>query len=161
MVGLCNCSTLHVRRALHVLGNALVSVQNEFNLYKMQALKPCPSESGRKVAKSNKAGIIKLCTQHKLIFLPFGVLGGLGSRNGKRSLALDFPKLHRLAVSKAATVQVLVLAWMRARWPTTIVPLVGTRTIGHTPDPGAVDKLAAALSSAELQLIDEQKPLKR
>jgi hypothetical protein len=133
-IGLCNCSTAHVRRAISVLGDAMVSVQNSFGVYDKHALKPCPSLSGKRVAKSNKAGtvhvfrhnfaledaigshacsleanmratngiplgsrcsyhchhalcpitegILDLCQDRQLVFLPFGVLGGLKSRNG-------------------------------------------------------------------------------
>ena len=45
--------------------------------------------------------------------------------------------------------------------PKTVVPLVGTRTLAHAPAPMAVDKLAATLTRSELQMIAEQKPLKK
>lgn len=137
--------------------NALVSVQNEFGLYDRRAEKPCPSASGRPVPKSNKAGLLQLCKDKGLVFLPYGALGGLKSRRKVRDLAADFPELAVLAQRKGVSAHALALAWMRAKWPHCVIPLVGTRCTANVPNPSEVDGHAQRLTAAEVNAIGRLK----
>ena len=63
-----------------------------------------------------------------------------------------------MAVAKGVSAHLLMLAYLRARWPMTVLPLVGTRTLAHVPVPAVVEQAAAALSIAELAEIDDMAP---
>jgi diketogulonate reductase-like aldo/keto reductase len=53
-VGLCNCSTTHVKVARTILGPRLVAVSNSFSLLDRGAERRCKSYAGQTVCKSNK-----------------------------------------------------------------------------------------------------------
>lgn len=128
-VGLCNCSTAHIDIARSIL--PIVAVQNSFSLYDQAAAR----KRFRKgpVAKSNKNEILEYCKTHGLFFCPHGALGGTQSRDGRRNLAEDYPKVKELAIRKRVSPQVLVLAWMRHKYPH-ILHIFGTRTVEHLRD---------------------------
>ena len=149
VVGLCNTSVQHVEVARGILGGQLVSVQNEFNLYCLQAWKGKVSE-----AKTNRGGLLPYCQQHGIAFMPYGALGGHKARSGVRDLVRDFPDLVKLASGKGVSPYAVVLAWMRQTWPC-VLHIVGARS---------VDRLAVSdeaqgmeLSTGELDIISKLK----
>eukprot|EP00941_MAST-03F_sp_MAST-3F-sp1_P005984 g5984.t1 len=155
-IGLCNCSAEHVRVAHSILKEKLVSVQNEFSLYNRTAEKP--AKKGR-CAKSNKMNMIKLCEEMKIAFLPYATFGGLKHRQEKRSLSSDFPELEELAKRKGLNVYEVVSAWNCKKYPDTVVPLVGARSIDHLPHVGKT--AGAILSNEDILFIDGLKASKK
>ena len=105
------------------------------------------------MAKSNKWGVAGLChaTKGALVFLAFAPLGGVGVRQGKRSLsglASAWAALQAVGdVHGGVSPHVVALAWLRAKFPGTCIPLVGMRSARHLGD------LALA---GELQLTAEE-----
>jgi aryl-alcohol dehydrogenase-like predicted oxidoreductase len=63
-------------------GPVLVSIQNEYSPWKRQM-------------ESN--GVLRYCEANGLVFMPHGALGGTGAREGRKSLAEDFPGLQLIA----------------------------------------------------------------
>ena len=103
----------------------------------------------------HQAGLLDLCQDRGLAFLPFGVFGGLGSRKGDRNLGNDFPALLEIALRKGATPHTVLLAWIRRRWPTCAIPLIGSRRPANLPAPAVVEQLALSMTRSELNAIDE------
>ena len=73
-------------------------------------------------------------------------------QGGGRSLAADFPGLAACAARLGHSPHVLLLAWMRHRWPGTLIPLVGCRAAARLPCPGAVE--AVRLTGADLEELE-------
>ena len=157
-LGLCNASTDHVRMAKRILGEKLVAVSNSYNLWDHKvADMPCPSAAGRRVAKSNKNGVLELCHQEGIAFLAYAPFGGLMSRDGRRSLADSFPGLSAIAKERGVSIHVLCLQWMMDSWTnkgtgvnggqrsSTVIPLVGMRSDTHLPELGALTKVKGNL----------------
>ena len=71
-LGLCNVSTDHVRAAKRIFGDALVAVSNPYSLWDhAKADRSCPSVTRKRVAKSNKSGVLQLCQDEGLAFLAY------------------------------------------------------------------------------------------
>ena len=150
-LGLCNVSTDHVRAAKRILGDALVAVSNPYSLWDhTKADRPCPSVTGKRVAKSNKSGVVQLCQDEGLAFLAHAPLGGLRSRDGRRSLDESFPGLSAIARQIGVSTHVLALQWMMDCWTkndsksdrrsSTVIPLVGMRSEAHLPALGSLTR---------------------
>ena len=145
-LGLCNVSTDHVRVARRILGEALVAISNPYSLWDhAKADKPCPSATGKKVAKSNKSGVVQLCQDEGLAFMAYAPLGGLQSRDGRRSLDESFPGLCAIARQRNVSTHVLALEWMIDCWAnngrsSTVIPLVGMRSEAHLAELGSLTR---------------------
>jgi aryl-alcohol dehydrogenase-like predicted oxidoreductase len=125
-VGLSNADPDQIRLAHEVLGDALVSVQNQFS----PAFRTSRPE-------------IDLCEELGLAFLPWGPLGGLGDA---KSLAEKHPAFADVARARGVSAQQVALAWELAQSPV-VIPIPGAKR------PESIRDSAAA---ADLELTDEE-----
>jgi len=126
MVGLSNADPSQIRAAYDVLGDALVSVQNQFSP-KFRSSRP----------------EIEVCTELGLAFLPWSPLGGLGDA---KELAEKHPAFQQVAESHGVSAQQVALAWELAQSPV-VIPIPGAKR------PASITDSAAA---AALELRDEE-----
>jgi aryl-alcohol dehydrogenase-like predicted oxidoreductase len=103
MVGLSNADPDQIRQGVAVLGNALVSVQNEYS----------PS------FRSSEPEL-QLCTELGLAFLPWSPLGGAGKAS--KSAGDEF---SAVAEEAGVSPQQVALAWMLATSPA-VIPIPGS-----------------------------------
>jgi aryl-alcohol dehydrogenase-like predicted oxidoreductase len=104
MAGISNADPDRIRTAREILGDRLVSVQNEFS----PAFRSSEPE-------------LELCTGLGLAFLPWSPLGGIG-RAG--DLGRAHTAFHRVAEALGVSPQRVCLAWMLAKSPV-VVPIPG------------------------------------
>lgn len=103
MVGISNADADQIRLARQILGDAFVSVQNQY----------APSFR-------SSEGELELCAELGLAFLPWSPLGGIG-RTGELA---DGP-FGRVAEAHGASPQQVALAWMLAKSPA-VIPIPGS-----------------------------------
>jgi len=125
-VGLSNANPEQIRAAHAVLGDALVSVQNQFS----PAFRSSRPE-------------IDVCEELGLAFLPWSPLGGLGDA---KDLAERYPAFAEVARDHGVSAQQVALAWELAQSPV-VIPIPGAKR------PQSVTDSAAA---ADLELTDEE-----
>ncbi|HEV7203774.1 MAG TPA: aldo/keto reductase [Jatrophihabitans sp.] len=126
MIGLSNADPDQIRRAHAVLGDALVSVQNQFS----PAFRSSRPE-------------IDVCAELGLAFLPWSPLGGLGDA---KELATKHPAFAEVADEAGVSAQQVALAWELAISPA-VIPIPGAKR------PTSITDSAAA---ADLVLTDDQ-----
>ncbi|WP_216656450.1 aldo/keto reductase [Nocardioides marmotae] len=126
MVGLSNADPDQIRAAHAVLGEALVSVQNQFS----PAFRSSRPE-------------IDVCDELGLAFLPWSPLGGLGDA---KSLAEKHPAFAEVAEARGVSAQQVALAWELAQSPV-VIPIPGAKR------PESITDSAAA---ADLELTDDE-----
>jgi len=126
MIGLSNADPAQIRLASEILGDALVSVQNEFSP-RFRTSKP----------------EIDLCTELGLAFLPWSPLGGLSSA---KELAQKHPAFADVASELGVSAQRVALAWELAQSPV-VIPIPGAKR------PESIRDSAAA---ADLRLTEDQ-----
>ncbi len=126
MVGLSNADAAQIRQAQDVLGDALVSVQNQFS----------------PAYRSSRAEI-DLCSELGLAFLPWSPLGGLGDA---KELATKNPAFAQTADELGVSAQQIALAWELAQSPV-VIPIPGAKRAASVTDSAA---------AADLVLSDEQ-----
>lgn len=126
MVGLSNADPDQIRAAHDVLGDALVSVQNQFS--------PAFRTSGPE---------IDLCAELGLAFLAWSPLGGLSNA---KDLAEQHPAFAEIAEARGVSPQQVALAWELAQSPT-VIPIPGAKR------PQSITDSAAA---ADLELTDDE-----
>lgn len=126
MVGLSNANPEQIRAAYDVLGDALVSVQNQFN----PAFRTSRPE-------------IDVCAELGLAFLAWSPLGGL--RNAKQLDELH-PAFAEVAAERGVSPQQVTLAWELAQSPV-VIPIPGAKR------PESIRDSAAA---ADLRLTEEE-----
>ena len=126
MVGLSNADADQIRAAHAVLGDALVSVQNQFS----PAFRSSRPE-------------IDVCEELGLAFLPWSPLGGLGSA---KELADKHPAFAEVASARGVSAQQVALAWELAQSPC-VIPIPGAKR------PTSVQDSAAA---ADLELTADE-----
>ncbi|MGU3436438.1 aldo/keto reductase [Actinomycetes bacterium M1A6_2h] len=125
-VGLSNANVDQIRAAHAVLGDALVSVQNQFS-----------------PAFRSSLPEIEVCEELGLAFLPWSPLGGL---NNAKDLSGKHPAFAAVAKSRGVSAQQIALAWELAQSPC-VIPIPGAKR------PSSVTDSAAA---AEIELtVDE------
>ncbi len=105
-VGLSNADPDQIRSAHAVLGDALVSVQNQFS----PAFRSSRPE-------------IDVCEELGLAFLPWSPLGGLGSA---KDLASQHPAFAEVAEAHGVSAQQIALAWELAQSPC-VIPIPGAK----------------------------------
>ena len=125
-IGLSNADPDQIRSAHAVLGDTLVSVQNQF--------------SPR--FRSSRAEI-DVCAELGLAFLPWSPLGGLGDAKG---LAEKHPAFAEVAKARGISPQQVALAWELAQSPV-VIPIPGAKR------PQSITDSAAA---ADLTLTDDE-----
>lgn len=126
-VGLSNADPDQIRAAHAVLGDALVSVQNQFS----PAFRSSRPE-------------IDVCEELGLAFLPWGPLGGLGSA---KDLATEHPAFAEIAEAHGVSAQQVALAWELAQSPC-VIPIPGAKRPSSVTDSAAAADLE--LSAAEI-----------
>ena len=126
MIGLSNVDPAQIRLAHGVLGDALVSVQNQFS----PAFRSSRPE-------------IDVCDELGLAFLPWSPLGGLGDA---KELAAKHPTFAEVAQELSVSAQQVALAWELAQSPV-VIPIPGAKRASSISDSAA---------AAEIQLTQEQ-----
>ncbi|HYF73399.1 MAG TPA: aldo/keto reductase, partial [Nocardioides sp.] len=126
MLGISNANPEQIRAAHAALGDALVSVQNQYS----PAFRSSRPE-------------IDVCEELGLAFLPWSPLGGLGDA---KELAEKHPAFARVAQARGVSAQQVALAWELAQSPV-VIPIPGAKR------PQSIQDSAAA---AELDLTDEE-----
>lgn len=127
-VGVSNVDAAQLREAKEILGDALVSVQNEFS----------------PMARDTNA-IIPLSLELGLTYLAWGPLGGMRAAKGLPDRATAF---HEVALARGISTQQLALAWELAVAPN-IIPIPGASRPESVLD--SVGALEIRLTIAELQ----------
>ncbi|MEQ6901493.1 aldo/keto reductase [Nocardioides sp. YIM 152588] len=131
MIGLSNANEHQIRAAHAVLGDALVSVQNQFSP-KFRSSRP----------------EIDVCAELGLAFLPWSPLGGLGDA---KELAAHHPAFAQVAASRGVSPQQVALAWELAQSPV-VIPIPGAKRPASVTDSAAAADLD--LTAEELALLD-------
>jgi aryl-alcohol dehydrogenase-like predicted oxidoreductase len=131
MIGLSNADPEQIRDAHSVLGDALVSVQNQFS----PAFRSSRPE-------------IDVCEELGLTFLAWSPLGGLSSAKG---LADAHPAFAEVAAQHGVSAQRVALAWELAQSPC-VVPIPGAKRPESIIDSAAAASLE--LSADELARLD-------
>jgi aryl-alcohol dehydrogenase-like predicted oxidoreductase len=130
-VGLSNADPEQIRLAHRVLGDALVSVQNQFS----PAFRSSRPE-------------IDVCAELGLAFLPWSPLGGLGDA---KSLAEKHPAFAEIAHDRGVSAQQVALAWELAQSPV-VIPIPGAKRPESIRDSAAAAELE--LTADELAALD-------
>lgn len=131
MVGLSNADPDQIRLAHSVLGDALVSVQNQFS----PAFRSSRPE-------------IDVCEELGLAFLPWSPLGGLTSAKG---LADEHPAFKDVAERHGVSAQRVALAWELAQ-SECVIPIPGAKRPESVADSAAAVDLE--LSAEDLRALD-------
>jgi aryl-alcohol dehydrogenase-like predicted oxidoreductase len=132
MIGLSNADPDQIRLAHKVLGDALVSVQNQFS----PAFRSSRPE-------------IDVCEELGLAFLPWSPLGGLGDA---KQLAEKHPAFAEVAERRGVSPQQVALAWELAQSPV-VIPIPGAKRPQSIRDSAAAADLD--LTAEELALLEE------
>ncbi len=131
-VGLSNADPDQIRLAHDVLGDALVSVQNQFS----PAFRSSRPE-------------ITVCEELGLAFLPWSPLGGLGDA---KELASKHPAFAEVADARGVSAQQVALAWELAQSPV-VIPIPGAKRPSSIQDSAAAADLQ--LTADELAALEE------
>jgi aryl-alcohol dehydrogenase-like predicted oxidoreductase len=126
MIGLSNVDSAQIRQAHGVLGDALVSVQNQFSP-KFRSSRP----------------EIDVCEELGLAFLPWSPLGGLSDA---KELATKHPAFAEVAAELSVSAQQVTLAWELAQSPV-VIAIPGAKRASSISDSAA---------AAEIQLTNQQ-----
>lgn len=130
-IGLSNADPDQIRLAHGVLGDALVSVQNQFS----PAFRSSRPE-------------IDVCAELGLAFLPWSPLGGLGDA---KALAEHHPAFAEVAAQRGVSPQRVALAWELAQSPV-VIPIPGAKRPESIRDSAAAADLA--LTPDEVAALD-------
>jgi aryl-alcohol dehydrogenase-like predicted oxidoreductase len=130
-VGLSNADADQIRAAHAVLGDSLVSVQNQFS---PKFLSSRPE--------------IDVCEELGLAFLPWSPLGGLGDA---KELAEKHPAFAEVAQARGVSAQQVALAWELAQSPC-VIPIPGAKRAESIRDSAAAADLE--LTADELARLD-------
>ena len=131
MIGLSNADPDQIRAAHKVLGDCLVSVQNQFS----PAFRSSRPE-------------VDVCDELGLAFLPWSPLGGLGDA---KQLADKHPAFAEVAAARGVSPQQVALAWELAQSPV-VIPIPGAKRPESIRDSAAAADLE--LSAEELVRLD-------
>jgi aryl-alcohol dehydrogenase-like predicted oxidoreductase len=131
MIGVSNANADQIRLARDILGDALVSVQNEFSP-RFRSSEP----------------ELRLCDELGLAFLPWSPLGGdaAAHRLGRRHTVFE-----QVAAEAGASAQRVCLAWMLAKSPL-VIPIPGASRPESITDSAAAADLE--LSAEQLSRLD-------
>jgi aryl-alcohol dehydrogenase-like predicted oxidoreductase len=131
MVGLSNADPDQIRAAHAVLGDALVSVQNQFSPKFRSSLPE-----------------IAVCGELGLAFLPWSPLGGL---NDAKGLAQSHPAFAEIATERGVSAQQVALAWELAQGEH-VIPIPGAKRAQSITDSAAAADLE--LTADEVARLD-------
>ena len=131
MVGISNADVAQIRSAHSILGDALVSVQNQYS----PAFRSSQDE-------------LELCAELGLAFLPWSPLGGIGKAG---DLGSAFAPFQRVADAHGVSPQQVALAWELAQ-ADVVIPIPGaSRPESITDSAGAAE---LTLTSDELATLN-------
>jgi aryl-alcohol dehydrogenase-like predicted oxidoreductase len=133
MVGLSNADEDQIRTAHKVLGDHLVSVQNQFS--------PRFRSSHREV---------EVCQELGLAFLAWSPLGGLSNA---KQLAEEHPAFADVASARGVSPQQVALAWELAQ-SAVVIPIPGAKRPASIRDSAGAAELV--LTQDELSLLDAE-----
>ncbi|WP_405656511.1 aldo/keto reductase [Streptomyces sp. RK9] len=138
--GISNVTVDQIREARQILGDGLVSVQNQYS----PAVRDSEAE-------------LELSTELGLAFLPWSPLGGisrssLDGPSGPSSVGTAF---HRVAAEHGVSPQQVALAWLLSRSPA-VIPVPGASRPASISDSARAAELV--LSAGELALLGEALP---
>ncbi|MEU8435611.1 aldo/keto reductase [Streptomyces sp. NPDC029216] len=138
--GISNVTTDQIRRAHEILGDGLVSVQNQYS--------PAVRDSEPQ---------LRLSTELGLAFLPWSPLGGISrsSLDGPSGPASSGTAFHRVAAERGVSPQQIALAWHLSRSPA-VIPVPGAGRPASITDSARAAHLR--LTEAELTLLDGELP---
>ncbi|RPF29935.1 aryl-alcohol dehydrogenase-like predicted oxidoreductase [Streptomyces sp. Ag109_G2-6] len=130
--GISNVTTAQIREAHAILGDGLVSVQNQYS--------PAVRDSEPQ---------LRLCTELGLAFLPWSPLGGISrsSLDGLSGPTSTGTAFHRVAAAHGVSPQRVALAWLLSRSPS-VIPLPGASRPASITDSAGAGRLE--LTEAEL-----------
>ncbi len=131
MIGLSNADPEQIRHAHAVLGESLVSVQNQYSP-KFRTSQP----------------EIEVCAELGLAFLPWSPLGGLSDA---KELAAKHPAFAEIAAERGVSAQQVALAWELAQSPV-VIPIPGAKRPQSIRDSAAAADLE--LTADELARLD-------
>ena len=134
MIGLSNVDPTQIRLAHGVLGDTLVSVQNQFSP-KFRSSRP----------------EIDVCEELGLAFLPWSPLGGLGDA---KELAAKHPAFAEVAAELSVSAQQVALAWELAQSPV-VIPIPGAKRASSVIDSAAAADIE--LTPEQLARLDEDR----
>jgi len=132
MIGLSNADPAQIRAAHAVLGDALVSVQNQFSPKFRSSLPE-----------------IEVCEELGLAFLPWSPLGGLGDA---KELAEKHPAFQEVAEARGVSAQQVALAWELAQ-SSVVIPIPGAKRPQSITDSAAAADLD--LTGEEIARLDQ------
>ena len=130
-LGLSNADPDQIRAAKAVLGDALISVQNQFSP-KFRSSRP----------------EIDVCEELGLAFLPWSPLGGLSDA---KELADKHPAFAEVASERGVSAQQVALAWELAQSPV-VIPIPGAKRPSSITDSAAAADIE--LTSDEVARLD-------
>ena len=131
-VGVSNVDVVQFDIALRILGEALVSVQNEYSL-----------------RERSSEPVLRRCEEHGLAFLAWGPLGGMRAAKDLGGVAASAATVaHRHGVSP----QRVALAWLLGRSPV-LIPIPGASRPESVRD--SVAAVDLVLDADELRLLDD------
>lgn len=130
-IGLSNADPAQIRHAHEALGEALVSVQNQYS----PAFRSSQPE-------------IDVCAELGLAFLPWSPLGGL---TNAKELADKHPAFAEIATERGVSAQQIALAWELAQSPV-VIPIPGAKRPQSIRDSAEAADLA--LTPEEIARLD-------
>ncbi|MFD5417233.1 aldo/keto reductase [Streptomyces sp. NPDC127069] len=135
--GISNVTTAQIREAYGILGDGLVSVQNQYS--------PAVRDSEPQ---------LRLSTELGLAFLPWSPLGGISrsSLDGPAGPTSADTAYHRVAARHGVSPQRVALAWLLSRSPS-VIPLPGASRPASITDSAAAARLE--LTATELAELEE------
>ncbi|WP_171114079.1 MULTISPECIES: aldo/keto reductase [Streptomyces] len=139
-VGISNVNTAQIREAHAILGDGLVSVQNQYS--------PAVRDSEPE---------LRLSTELGLAFLPWSPLGGIArsSLDGPSGPTSTGTAFHRIAAERGVSPQQIALAWLLHRSPA-MIPVPGASRPASIQDSARAAELK--LSAGELTQLDGALP---
>ncbi|MDN3258736.1 aldo/keto reductase [Streptomyces sp. CSDS2] len=138
--GISNVTTAQIREAHAILGDGLVSVQNQYS--------PAVRDSEPQLRLSAELG---------LAFLPWSPLGGISrsSLDGPSGPTSHDTAFHRVAAGHGVSPQRVALAWLLSRSPA-VIPLPGAGRPASVTDSAQATEIR--LSEAELAWLESEVP---
>ncbi|MER5968996.1 aldo/keto reductase [Streptomyces sp. NPDC002055] len=139
--GISNVTTEQIREAHAILGDGLVSVQNQYS--------PAVRDSEPELRLSTRLG---------LAFLPWSPLGGISrsSLDGPSGTTSAGTAFHRIADDRGVSPQQIALAWLLARSPA-VIPVPGAGRPASITDSAKAPDLE--LSTEELTQLEDALPM--
>ena len=130
-VGVSNVDVAQLDLARSIIGDALVSVQNEYSFL-----------------ERSSEPVLRRCAEHGLAFLAWGPLGGMRQAKGLGGAAAP---VAEVAARYGVSPQRVVLSWLLTRSPV-LIPIPGASRAESVRDSVAAVELE--LDPADLQLLD-------